>query len=394
MLGNRFKTWRTTRRRNRALLLASAKEPPRPAHVMAAARSFPEAPRILILKLDYIGDLVLALPPIAQLRRTWSQASITLLCGPWNVGLASEARLFDRIVPYAFFPEDPSKVWDDHALDYESFATVDLGGPFDLALDLRYYGETRPLLALVDARFRVGYAAPSLTVPLDIELPLAETFSKRAAPHEPLHDQVRMTLLVAAASSVLAPPRSSPLKHATDTMAPDRSAIPPRSILIAPGAGYSAKTWPIENFAALCAKLATTSDCDFVLIGHSRDTDSINVLTAALPPGRARVLVAGPLEQLPSLLSGAALCIGNDSAPTHMSAQLGVPTICIFGGTNDFRIWQPVGPKVRLVRTPIGCSPCYLHRREDCPIGLKCLASITVDEVAGVGLDMLAAGRS
>ena len=328
--------------------------------------------------------------PIAELRRIWPQAAITLVCGPWNVGLATQAKLFDHIVAYALFPDDPSQVWRGHRYSYESFARLDLGGPFDLALDLRYYQETRPLLAMVDARFRVGYtAAANMEVPLDIELPMAETFSRQTATHEPLHDQVRMVLLVATATSVFGPPQPHPLRRAIDNAAPDESLVAGRYVVIAPGAGSSAKEWPIASFAALCTKLAATTDHDFALIGHGRDAESIRRLTAALPPGRSHEIVGRPLEQLPGLLGKAALCVGNDSAPTHMAAQLGTPTICIFSGTNDYRIWQPIGPKVRLVRTPIGCSPCYLNRSEDCPIGLKCLTSITAAEVADDALDML-----
>lgn len=394
ILPKRLKAWRRARRKNRAIILDSAKEPTRGTDVIAAARNFPQAPRILILKLDYIGDLVLAMQPIAELRRTWPQAAITLVCGPWNVDLAKQAKLFDRIVPYAFFPDDPSQVWDRHTFTYENFGQLDLGGPFDLALDLRYYQETRPLLAMVDARFRVGYAAAKLAVPLDIELPMAETFSKNTAPHEPLHDQLRMMLLAAATTRVFGPPQPHPLRQAIGRVPPDESLVAGSYIVVAPGAGSSAKLWPIESFAALCAKLAATTDHDFALVGHSRDAESIRRLTAALPPGRSREIIARPLERLPNLLANAALCVGNDSAPMHIAAQLGAPTICIFAGTNDYRIWQPVGPRARLIHTPIGCSPCYLHRREDCPIGLKCLTSITAIEVIDVALDMLAVAQT
>jgi ADP-heptose:LPS heptosyltransferase len=361
---------------------------------MTRAQDFSEQPRILILKLDHIGDFVLAMRPLKELREAWPKASITLVCGPWNVGLAKRAGLFDRIVPYAFFPESFGEFQKVSAYNYGDFAKIDLGDPFDIALDMRYYDETRPLLSIVDTKFRVGYTAGNLAVPLDIELPAAETFSRKwAAKHEPLHDELRMMLLAAAVVSVFRAAKPHPLQHVMDA-APHDGLVDNQYIVVAPGAGTSAKMWPIESFVGLCVRLAKATNYDFVITGHNRDHESARMITTALPLGRARELLGGPVEQLPILLGKAALCIGNNSAPAHIAAQLGMPTICIFSGTNDYRIWQPIGPKVRTMHTPIGCSPCYLNRREDCPIAVRCLSSITVDQVTEIALDMLVARHS
>ena len=96
-----------------------------------------------------------------------------------------------------------------------------------------------------------------------------------------------------------------------------------------------------------------------------------------------------PIENLPALLSNASLYIGNDTGTTHIAAKLGVPTICIFSGAADYRVWQPFGANVRTMRVAIGCSPCHLDRREECPVDVKCLRLITVDDVLSTALAML-----
>ena len=97
----------------------------------------------------------------------------------------------------------------------------------------------------------------------------------------------------------------------------------------------------------------------------------------------------GADQNLPALLSKASLYIGNDTGTTHIAAKLGVPTICVFSGAADHRVWQPRGANVRTIRVAIGCSPCHLDRREECPVDVKCLRLIWVDDVLSTALAML-----
>ncbi len=105
-MANAFTRWWRERRRVRAIRAARAA--PQSQTLVAAAQTLPERPRILLLKLDHIGDMVLAMRAMLQIRKAWPDAHITLVCGPWNVALARQLGLFDRIVAYRFFfPKPP-----------------------------------------------------------------------------------------------------------------------------------------------------------------------------------------------------------------------------------------------------------------------------------------------
>ena len=172
--------------------------------------TLPERPRILLLKLDHIGDMVLAMRAMLLVRKAWPDAHITLVCGPWNVALARQLGLFDSIIAYRFFseaaPDAQAAVSDRHA----AFAALDLGEPFDLAIDMRYDQDTRPLLEAIDARFRAGYSARNLKTALNLELPTTEQASRRDRPLLPIDAETRLMMLASAVVGCLADRRCTP----------------------------------------------------------------------------------------------------------------------------------------------------------------------------------------
>jgi ADP-heptose:LPS heptosyltransferase len=83
-----------------------------------------------------------------------------------------------------------------------------------------------------------------------------------------------------------------------------------------------------------------------------------------------------PLGQLPVLMRGASLFLGNDSGLKHIAAGLGIPTVGVHGGTLDVREWGPVGPNALAVVRDVVCSPCYLSKVEDCRRDVACLRQL------------------
>ena len=131
---------------------------------------------ILCLKLDHIGDLLIAAPALMLLRRSFPQAHITLVCGPWNVGLARRLQVADTVVSAAIFSQNSAADLDPAARRQRQAAAIaelqaqDLG-PFDLAVDLRRDDDTRELLKLFPARIYAGFGDLQTFSYLDVALP-------------------------------------------------------------------------------------------------------------------------------------------------------------------------------------------------------------------------------
>src|SRR5262245_26828004 len=134
-----------------------------------AVASLP-SPRILVLKLDHLGDFLIGLPALLQLRAIFPNAHITLVCGPWNIKTARELQVIDEFRTYEYFPENAQNWGGDAIEDLDRFREV-CGGRFDIALDLRVDEDTRPLLRHIDAALRCGIGVRSRHPYLNVALP-------------------------------------------------------------------------------------------------------------------------------------------------------------------------------------------------------------------------------
>ena len=334
-----------------------------------SGRVLPERPRILVLKLDHIGDFVVAQPALRQLREAFPDAVFTLVCGPWNVALAEAWGGFEQIVAFNVFDTARRIDPDDAAA---RFAALPLRR-YDLAIDLRHEPDTRKLLAAVDAMWRAGFQAPARVggQRLDVVVPDSQD-ALRAAGAEPLHAGARLEVLAAAVAA----------SFGRRTGVAEPAPLTPGYAVLAPGAGAPIKRWPLERLSQLAADLISQHDLDIAIVGGAPDVADGAALAASLPAARVRDLTGAlPLAELPALLRGARLFVGYDSGPTHLAAALGVPTVCVFAGVSDAAVWHPVGPAVTIVGGSAGCSPCRLTEVRECPNQRACLTVISADAV-------------
>jgi heptosyltransferase-2 len=91
------------------------------------------------------------------------------------------------------------------------------------------------------------------------------------------------------------------------------------------------------------------------------------------------------LAEFIDLTAACRLFLTNDSGGMHVASALGVPTVAVFGATNDVTT-GPTGPLARVVREDVECSPCL---RRECPIDHRCMTRLTPDRVARVALELV-----
>jgi heptosyltransferase-2 len=79
------------------------------------------------------------------------------------------------------------------------------------------------------------------------------------------------------------------------------------------------------------------------------------------------------------------LFLTNDSGAMHIASAVGTRTVAIFGATDDVAT-GPTGPRSRVVRHQVDCSPCLLR---ECPIDHRCMTGVTPEQVTGVAMELL-----
>lgn len=165
-----------------------------PSRTRIEARSFPVRHKILLLKLDHMGDFIMDIPVLERARTLFADAEITLVVGPWNAQVARDLGVADHVIPFAAFPRNSSEEEVDvHGKAALFQATVT--DEYDLAIDLRTDVDTRILLRRAKARLRAGIGTAAQFPFLDIFLPLdfnrnrPETARETRYEHHRFHTQ-------------------------------------------------------------------------------------------------------------------------------------------------------------------------------------------------------------
>jgi len=152
-------------------------EPPR---TRVEATSLVPVARILILKLDHLGDFIMGTAALRRAREAFPDADITLVVGSWNVTMAQQLGLFNSVMAFDAFPRNSSEEKVDvrgKVSEFESLITAE----YDLAVDMRTDHDTRILLDSVRARVKAGIGPKSKFGFLDIFLPIDSTRGDEAA---------------------------------------------------------------------------------------------------------------------------------------------------------------------------------------------------------------------
>lgn len=347
--------------------------------------------RILIVKLDHLGDCVGAIPAIRRLAQVFPQARLSVLSGSWAAPIWSRVPEINRIINVDFFdanPEAPPLRLTTALLEVLRRRLEP--AKYDIAVDLRQYPETRAILRYAGARHTVGFDVDGRFPWLDLALDWQSDIAGR-----PMRQNVGDPLIgLVDAIAAACQPHSPTLYRRTSKPRGRATAWPKeifarRVVCIHAGADSPVKRWPPSHFAELINRLVEEQDVNIALIGAVCDITATAAVLAKVTE-RSRVWsLAGEVaaDDLPDFIDRCALFVGNDSGSGHIAAALGVPTIGIHGGDEDVREGSPAGPHVIAIRRK--------HRKLACLTGLRPLDVYPVCErLLAIGYNRPLSGAS
>ena len=348
--------------------------------------------RILVQKLDHVGDFVTALPAVRRLKQRFPQAEITVLAPAPSVALARLEPAISHAIEFNFFHFISQQ--GRREIDEAEWAALEARlkpHRFDIAIDLRKHPESREALKRSGARLTAGFDSRHAFPWLDVALEWdgdERYLAKRA------HVGDDCSALVEAVSLACENERGGLAAPPSGEALAQWGGLFERPVVgVHPAAGSVLRQWPPEHFAELIDLLTETYAVNVALFGTAAEAP-IAEATHAATRGRERVwsLVGRTrVDELPSLLRGLVLFVGNNSGPHHLAAALGTPTIGVHSGVVSAREWGPVGPMAAAVQREMSCGPCYLAKASDCPRGLACLHGLRPAEVFRVCEQMLGA---
>jgi ADP-heptose:LPS heptosyltransferase/GT2 family glycosyltransferase len=354
--------------------------------------------RILVVKLDHIGDCVTALPAVRRLKRHFPQATLTVLSGPGSKAIWSLEPAVGECIEFSFFhTRSGSGLVDRDANDWQRLRQQLQPRGFDLAIDLRKHGESRTVLQHTGARYLAGFDSKGKFPWLDIAIEWAEDIALNPKRQHVADDLINLIDAVAAAGdadrNTLAQPPPATLSQKTNISAATmRKIFHKRVICVHPGVGNELRQWPESHFSQLIDRLVESEGVHVILIGSPDEAELGQRIWQRVTDRKSVWPLVGrvALEDLPALIAKCALFVGNNSGPQHIAAALGVPTVGIHSGVVDAREWGPKGPRGVAVQRAMTCAPCYHSRLSECNREFACMRGLAPMDVLPVCRRMLA----
>jgi len=333
--------------------------------------------KILIRGPNWVGDSILAIPAMKAVRARFPDAEITLLVRPWVAGVFKAAPFIDHL----WSEPRPAGI-----SEWIRITSSIRKRAFDLALLFPNSFESAAMIFLGRVPQRVGYATDGR------RWLLTNSLKPASGKHHQVHYYLALARAVSAEvtqPSISIEANAEEKGQAASLLASEGIAPGRRYLVLNPGAAYgSAKRWSEEGFAGAGDTLASELDLDVAIVGSEVERSIADSIKARM---RSRVAVLSgrtSLETLIGVIAGSSLVLTNDSGPMHVAAALGVPTVAVFGATDDV-VTGPWGAHAKVVREPVECSPCLLR---ECPIDHRCMTRVSAEAVCRAAREVLHAG--
>jgi heptosyltransferase-2 len=337
-----------------------------PGSIVHHPRAEPVA-RILVVQTAFLGDVVLTVPLLQELRRAQPEARVTLLTTATGHDLLSGSPYVDRCLVL-------DKRWDREGRRSCRILRRELTRErYDAAVAAHRSVRTGVIVRLSGARLRVGFAGA----------PGAWAYNRRIRWDADKHAVRRYLELsgVLGGTPEAADPRP---RLSIDPVAAERAeallfAHGIRAndglLCVAPGSVWPTKRWLPEGFARVVAA-APRRGLVPVLIG-SPDERELCRRVAALAP--APVLAGETsIPDVVALLARARMVVANDSGAAHVASAVDTPVVSVFGSTAPQTGYTAFGRNTRVVQHPnLPCRPCGRHGSRSCPAGhFRCMTEV------------------
>jgi heptosyltransferase-2 len=321
-----------------------------------------EARKILVMRYRFIGDTVLTVPFLRNLREAFPQARIDLMLEPFSGQVIEGCPYVDRIIPFELktihkYSESSERGKFGAYVHYRSLIRRER---YDAVFVLKRSLSSALLVWAARVPRRIGFATEGRG------LLLTDHVAYR-------HDQHEVENFLDCLRAVDVPVRTKHLELWT-TPEQDRRASElfdkagwkpdDLKVVIHAAASLPAKQWPLERFATVMSALRERHRARFVFTGAKDDSRLYEEIERRGPFGGLNLCGVTSIRENIAVYRASNLFFGVDSGPLHMAAAAGIPVVGLFGPTDE-RKWGPWGDGHRIVSKYLACHPCKPHKCGD-----------------------------
>lgn len=360
---------------------------------LSAAEPWRHIRRLLAIRLDNLGDVLMTTPALVALRAGLPEAEITLLCSASGAAAAEHLPWIDHVLRFdaPWVAAGANRPDDDPGLTERALVERLAAGGFDAAVIFTVCTQSALPAALLCRMAGIALRlAHSRENPYGLLTHWVRDDDRPVAGMR--HEVTRQLDLVAAVG--FAPPADTGLQlavpadarlHVRRLLAGQGIEVPQTYLVVHPGASAASRRYPASFFGRAAEALARRSGCRVVVVGGTGDDALVAEVARELsvPP----VCWVGQLDlaELAALIEGAAVTLCNNSAPAHVAAAVEAPVVVLYALTNPQH--TPWRARSRVLNQPVDCRDCL---RSVCPQGHHdCLLKVEPAQVVDAALALM-----
>ena len=332
--------------------------------------------KIVVRGTNWIGDAVMTIPALRELRRIFPDAHISLHTRSWARGIFADADFVDEILTFEKEKNSiqtirkQAKIWRDEKFDLailftNSFQTALLSKLGKVKKRFGYKNEGRSFL-LTNSFNKPEWKNEKHEIYYYLNL-IAEVEKEYFGKQTTLDTKIKFELAVS----------KDRREKAKTILENNKVDLTKQTIAFGVGSTNSrAKRWQAKSFAKLNDLLQYKFDANVILIGSEDEIDVSNEVADKSKHKPINLAGKTSLSEVLAILSEVDLLVSNDMGLAHVSAAVGSKTITIFGPTNP-KTTKPWNAEI-IRREDVECSPCMLR---DCPIDHRCMTWVSPNDV-------------
>jgi heptosyltransferase-2 len=316
---------------------------------------------VLVSQTSFLGDTVLTLPLMSEVRRRFAVGKLTLLCQPASRELLQDHPAIDEIIV------DDKKKLDRGVAGLRRKAAALAAQKFTLALTPHKSWRSALMLCWAGIPARVGFRQSRGWF----------LFHRTVYRDGARHDVERNLSLLEAfdihpeqCAREISLPISPALQAAVDQkLAALGVDISEPIVGVHPGSVWPTKRWSAAGFAQLIEDLRRNSNCQVVLFGGAEDGAVVHEVLERCASGAINLAEQISLRELPAAIRRCRVFVTNDSGPMHIAVAERVPTVAVFCATTPALGFYPYSQHAVVVEKNLSCRPCTTHGGRRCPLG-------------------------
>lgn len=333
--------------------------------------------KILVIRYRFIGDTLLTIPFLRNLRKAYPDAQIDMLAGPVSGDVLLNCPYIDNLIIFDTTRKHKYENSQEKRKSFLSYVKLLRKNKYDKAYVLKRSLSSAALAFLAGIKERIGFNTENRGFLLTKRVPYIEDRHEvecflDVLRHDniPVHDNYL--------ENWLSPESEAKIENIFNKL----NISDNFKILIHATSGNESKQWPLEYFAKLVEHLANQKNTQVFYTGTKKDSEVYDKIHDLIEKelNIKPVNLCGKLsiQDSTALISKMNLAIGSDSGTLHIAASVNIPVIGIYGPMNPIK-WQAWGNIHTALYSDMPCVPCGLRKK--CPRNIACLKNITPNMV-------------